>query len=81
MVQRAGLLNWLAVSRYSRIFGPTILEYRRGSNDTAGVDGDLDNDIPVILEKSQGEGSHFVVANKKLIPGYLNLLILIYPLL
>src|SRR3989344_5336933 len=67
---RKGLLNWLAISRYSRKFGPTILEYRRGNNDTAVVDTDLENENPVILETSGENSSHFVVTNGKLDPDY-----------
>ena len=67
---RGGLLNWLAISRYSRIFGSTILEYRRGGSDTDVVDSDLENENPVILETSGEDGSHFVVTNGKLDPDY-----------
>ena len=67
---RNGWLNWLALTRFSRLFGPTILEYRRGGSDTGAVDADLNDQIPVILEDVQGEGSHFVVANGKLTDGY-----------
>ena len=67
---RGGLLNWLALTRFSRISGATILEYRRAGNDPSVIDQDLEDGNPVILDAGNDPGSHFVVTNGKLDPNY-----------
>lgn len=62
---RNGLLNWLAVSRYTRLNdsleSPTLL-YRRLVPNNANLINELTQGRPVIL----GEPSHFVVAKSQL---------------
>lgn len=61
---RNGLLNWLAVSRYSffnAINGPPILEFKRYEADPTTLENELAEQRPTIL-KAPG---HFVVAKGK----------------
>lgn len=61
---RNGLINWLAVSRYTKIndssSSPT-LEYKRYSTDDSVLNNELNNLRPAILK----ENGHFVVATGK----------------
>lgn len=64
-----GLINWLAVSRYTKLndslTSPT-LEYKRLPSTESNLDNELNNNRPVILK----EPGHFVVATGKLTDTY-----------
>lgn len=67
---RNGLLNWLAVSRYTKDnYSPTsrTLEYKRLEATNENLDNELNNDRPAILK----EPGHFVVATGKTTDSYL----------
>lgn len=62
---RNGLINWLAVSRYTKINDSTnspTLEYKRLEPTNENLDIELNNSRPAILK----EDGHFVVATGKL---------------
>ncbi len=66
---RNGLLNWLAISRYSKInSGGTrpSLEFLRLTNSKNNLINELNNDKPAILE----EPGHYVVAKSQTIDGF-----------
>lgn len=75
---RNGLINWLAVSRYTKIHDSIIsptLEYKRLLPTIENLDTELNNNRPAILK----EPGHFIVATGKLgetytinDPGYAN---------
>lgn len=59
-----GLINWLAISRYSKIFSSRIipaLEYKRLGNDSNLLINELTNARPAILEVP----GHFIVAKSQ----------------
>lgn len=65
-----GLINWLAVSRYTKDnYSPQsrTLEYKRLDPTTENLDNELNNDRPAILK----EPGHFVVATGKTTDSYL----------
>lgn len=75
---RNGLINWLAVSRYTKqhdtLLTPT-LEYKRLDAATSNLDNELNNNRPAVLK----EPGHFIVATGKFgstytinDPGYAN---------
>ncbi len=66
---RNGLINWLAVSKYTKDhYSPTsrTLEYKRLSPSEINLDNELTNNRPAILK----EDGHFVVATGKLTDTY-----------
>lgn len=67
---RNGLINWLAVSRYTKIHDSTnspTLEYKRLEPTNENLDNELNNNRPAILK----ENGHFVVATGKTNDSYL----------
>lgn len=67
---RNGLVNWLAVSRYTKEnYSPSsrTLEYKRLEGTFENLDNELNNDRPAILK----EPGHFVVATGKTADTYL----------
>lgn len=67
---RNGLINWLAVSRYTKIHDSTnspTLEYKRLKPTNDNLDNELNNNRPAILK----ENGHFVVATGKTNETYL----------
>lgn len=67
---RNGLINWLAVSRYTKDhYSPTsrTLEYKRLDGTNENLDNELNNKRPAILK----ENGHFVVATGKTTDSYL----------
>lgn len=67
---RNGLINWLAVSRYTKLHDSTnspTLEYKRLDPTDGNLDIELNNNRPAILK----ENGHFVVATGKTSSSYL----------
>lgn len=67
---RNGLINWLAVSRYTKLHDSTnspTLEYKRLDPTNENLDNELNNNRPAILK----ENGHFVVATGKTSSSYL----------